>query len=177
MRVARNALTGRDEERCRRSGWGGRRQTRETELLSAHGKHLVFPKNVAPSVKEERGSTERATKVACCSSTLSSTEVPKPSFRISTPNSLAEAAAPYSLAAAMVMSKGRTWSAYQGRATSLKPSTWESGMLSRSSVVPLTGTGTSRVREELKAPVASVVRSKFCWNFLGGAGSSLTMQW
>jgi hypothetical protein len=42
------------------------------------------------------GATERATKVACCSSTLSSIEVPNPSFRISTPNSFAEAAAPYS---------------------------------------------------------------------------------
>jgi len=48
-----------------------------------------------------------ATKVACCSMTVSSMEVPKPSLRISTPNSLAEAAAPYSLAAAMVISKGR----------------------------------------------------------------------
>jgi hypothetical protein len=47
-------------------------------------------------------------KVACCSSTESSTEVPKPSLRISTPKILAEAAAPYSLAPAMVMSKGRT---------------------------------------------------------------------
>jgi hypothetical protein len=45
--------------------------------------------------------------VACRSSTESSTAVPKPSFRISTPEGLAEAAAPYSLAAAMVMSKGR----------------------------------------------------------------------
>ena len=52
-------------------------------------------------------------------STESSTEEPKPSFRISTPNSLPEAAAPYSLAAAMVMSKGRAWSEYQGRAGSL----------------------------------------------------------
>ncbi len=39
--------------------------------------------------------------------TVSSMEVPKPSLRISTPNSLALAAAPYSLAPAMVMSKGR----------------------------------------------------------------------
>ena len=50
--------------------------------------------------------------------TVSSIEVPKPSLRISTPKSLAEAAAPYSLAPAMVMSKGRIWSLYQGRAGS-----------------------------------------------------------
>ena len=50
---------------------------------------------------------ERATKVACISSTELSTEEPKPSLRISTPNSLQLAAAPYSLVAAMVMSKGR----------------------------------------------------------------------
>jgi hypothetical protein len=56
-----------------------------------------------------------AMKVACCSMTVSSMEVPKPSLRISTPNSLAEAAAPYSLAQAMVMSKGRIWSVNQGR--------------------------------------------------------------
>ena len=74
------------------------------------------------------GATERATKVACISSTESSTDDPKPSFRISTPNSFAEAAAPYSLAAATVMSKGRAWSEYQGRAGSLKPWTSESGM-------------------------------------------------
>ena len=108
---------------------------------------------------------ERATKVACCSRTESSTEMPKPSLRISTPNSLAEAAAPYSLAAAMVMSKGRTWSVYQGSAGSLKPWTSESGMSSSSSVGALTGTGTSRVRVELKAPVWSVVRLKSCWNW------------
>ena len=59
-----------------------------------------------------------ATNVACCSMTVSSMEAPKPSLRISTPKSLAEAAAPYSLAAAMVMSKGRIWSANQGRAGS-----------------------------------------------------------
>lgn len=53
------------------------------------------------------GAIDWATKVACCSMTVSSMEVPKPSLRISTPNSLAEAAAPYSLAPAMVMSKGR----------------------------------------------------------------------
>ncbi len=68
-----------------------------------------------------KGAIERATKVACCSSTESSIEEPKPSFRISTPKILQLAAAPYSLAAARVMSKGRTWSEYQGRATSLKP--------------------------------------------------------
>ena len=95
----------------------------------------------------------------------SSTEVPKPSFRISTPNSLAEAAAPYSLAAAMVMSKGRHWSPYQGRAGSLKPWTVDSGMLSRSSEVAFTGRGTSRVIEELKAPVWSVVRLSETWNW------------
>ena len=38
----------------------------------------------------------------CISSTVSSIELPNPSFRISTPNSLAEAAAPYSLAPAGV---------------------------------------------------------------------------
>jgi len=57
-----------------------------------------------------------ATNVACCSMTVSSMEVPKPSLRISTPNSLAEAPAPYSLAQAMVISKGRIWSVNQGRA-------------------------------------------------------------
>jgi hypothetical protein len=89
-----------------------------------------------------RGATERATKVACCSSTESSTEAPKPSFRISTPNSLALAAAPYSLAQATLMSKGRTWSAYQGRAGSLKPWTSDSGMLSSWSMRNvLTGAG------------------------------------
>ena len=96
--------------------------------------------------------TERATKVACISSTESSTEDPKPSLRISTPKSFAEAAAPYSLAAATVMSKGRAWSEYQGRAGSLKPWTSESGMLSSSSTVALTGTAISRVRVELKTP-------------------------
>ncbi len=74
---------------------------------------------------------ERATKVACCSSTVSSIEVPKPSFRISHMKILALAAAPYSLAQAMVMSKGMTWSLYQGRATSLKPWTSERGMESK----------------------------------------------
>jgi hypothetical protein len=54
-----------------------------------------------------KGEMVWATNVACCSMTVSSMEVPKPSLRISTPNSLALAAAPYSLAAAMVMSKGR----------------------------------------------------------------------
>ena len=78
-------------------------------------------------------------KVACCSSTESSTEVPKPSFRISTPYSLAEAAAPYSLAAAMVISKGRHWSAYQGRAVCLKPWTLASGVSSVVLTRPLTG--------------------------------------
>jgi len=63
-----------------------------------------------------RGAMVWATKVACCSMTVSSMEVPKPSLRISTPNSLALAPAPYSLAQAMVMSKGRIWSVNQGRA-------------------------------------------------------------
>jgi hypothetical protein len=92
---------------------------------------------------------ERATKVACISSTESSTEVPKPSFRISTPNNFAEAAAPYSLAAAMVMSKGRIWSVYQGWAISLKPCTSDKGIESSCSVMALMGTATSRVRVEL----------------------------
>ena len=57
----------------------------------------------------------QATKVACISLTESSIDMPQPSFRISTPNSLALAAAPYSLAAATVISKRRAWSEYQGR--------------------------------------------------------------
>jgi hypothetical protein len=44
------------------------------------------------------------------------------------------------LAAARVMSKGRTWSVYQGRATSLKLCTSERGMFERSSTVALMGT-------------------------------------
>ncbi len=92
---------------------------------------------------------ERATKVACCSSTVSSIEVPKPSFRISHMKILALAAAPYSLAQAMVMSKGMTWSLYQGRATSLKPWTSDRGMESRSATVALTGRAMSRERVEL----------------------------
>ena len=51
----------------------------------------------------------RATKLAWVSVTVSSIETPVPSFRISTPKILAPAMAPYSLAAASVMSKGRIW--------------------------------------------------------------------
>jgi hypothetical protein len=54
-----------------------------------------------------KGAMSRATNVPCCSMTVSSIEVPKPSLRISTPKSLALAAAPYSLAQARVISKGR----------------------------------------------------------------------
>ena len=73
-----------------------------------------------------RGSTERATKVADDSVTASSMLMPEPSFRISTPKILAEVMAPYSLAADSVMSKGSTWSEYQGVASSFRPPTSES---------------------------------------------------
>jgi hypothetical protein len=53
-------------------------------LLSAHTPPLV---DDTPSFDHSQA-TERATKVACISSTESSTEEPKPSFRISTPNKL-----------------------------------------------------------------------------------------
>jgi hypothetical protein len=76
--------------------------------------------------------------------TESSIDMPQPSLRISTPKSLAEAAAPYSLAATTVISKGRAWSEYQGRAGSLKLCTSDSGMLSIWSTVALTGRATSR---------------------------------
>ena len=102
----------------------------------------------------------RATKVACISLTESSILMPQPSLRISTPNSLAEAAEPYSLAMATVISKGRAWSLYQGRAGSLKLCTSEIGMSSSWSTVALTGRAMSRERVELKTPVRSVVRSK-----------------
>jgi hypothetical protein len=61
-----------------------------------------------------RGTSGRATKVACISVTASSIDTPEPSFRISTPKILAAAIAPYSLAPARVTLKGRTWSEYQG---------------------------------------------------------------
>jgi hypothetical protein len=66
------------------------------------------------------------------------------------------------LAAARVMSKGRTWSEYQGRATSLKPCTSDRGIWSSWSTVALTGRAISRVRVELKTLV---------W---AGAGLALT---
>lgn len=94
-------------------------------------------------------------KVPCCSMTESSTEVPQPSFKISTPKILQLAPAPYSFEATMVMSKGRTWSAYQGWAISLKPATVDRGMLSMSVTEAFTGMGASMVREELKAPARS----------------------
>jgi hypothetical protein len=89
--------------------------------------------------------------------------MPQPSLRISTPNSLAEAAEPYSLAMATVISKGRAWSEYQGRAGSLKLCTEEMGMSSIWSMVALTGSETLRDRVELKTPVWSVVRLKSFW--------------
>ena len=58
--------------------------------------------------------TNRAINVVCISFTASSTEVPQPSFRISTPKIFMLAAAPYSLHPARVMSKGRIWSEAQG---------------------------------------------------------------
>ena len=41
-------------------------------------------------------------------------EMPEPSFRISTPKIFMQVAAPFSLVPASVMSKGSTWSEYQG---------------------------------------------------------------
>ena len=83
----------------------------------------------------------QATKVACISLTESSILMPQPSFRISTPNSLPLAAAPYSLAMATVISKGRAWSEYQGRAGSLKLCTCEMGISSIWSTVAFAGEG------------------------------------
>ena len=60
------------------------------------------------------------------------------------PEQLGRGSGAYSLAAAMVTSKGRIWSEYQGRAGSLKPWTSDKGRLSRSSTVALTGMATSQ---------------------------------
>ena len=96
----------------------------------------------------DMGSTVRATKVALISVTASSTEMPDPSLRISTPKILAAHMAPYSLAPVRVMSKGRIWSEYQGVASSLSEPVLVMVMLSSWSMVELTEGPRSRTTED-----------------------------
>jgi hypothetical protein len=98
--------------------------------------------------------------VACISLTASSMETPLPSFKISTPKIFMLAAAPFSLAPARVMSKGKIWSEYQGTADSLKPPRAPEmaitrGMLASSIVAP-TGMPLPRVVWASKMAVSSM---------------------
>jgi hypothetical protein len=98
-------------------------------------------------------------RVACISLTASSIEEPQPSLRISTPKILAAAMAPYSLAPAMVTSKGRIWSEYQGLASSLRPPTSETVRLSSASMVEPTDGPIVRTRLEVNTAWAPTLAS------------------